>query len=256
MRVGKVSSAKRAAFKNVSKSFTQATAAQRGVIGRSPATRGAQTRGFELKALDVPAQAAGADWLLRPLSTTMTIDMLNGIQEGSSFFNRIGRRIHMKSVHVTGHIVESGQTPTNVGEYLRILLIYDRQPNGNFPNATDILQDTGNDGTNFNTSFSKMNLNNVERFAILRDKRIAVPQNSLGTAASNTLMIAGGSTQNEINWFVPLKDLETHYKSSTNPAGIGDIATGALFLVCVGNIAAASCAYMLQYNSRLRFTDV
>lgn len=230
-----------------------------GSFTRSPAVRSARVTGVEIKSVDMPAINAGADTISKTLSTTATLDLLNGVQEGASFYNRVGRRIHMKSIHVTGEIISSGNG-TGVAEYNRILLVYDRQPNGAFPSIADILLDYGNDGTTFTSSFSKMNLNNVERFAILRDSRLAMPSNYEGAAAALDGGLASimpyGESQNKINWFVKLKDLETHYKSTTNPAAIGDIATGALYLVTLGNVAAASAGFLLVYNARLRFTDV
>nr|WAE42806.1 MAG: capsid protein [Cressdnaviricota sp.] len=225
-------------------------------IGRSPATRGSSVRGYEVKGVDMPAINAGADSIIKNISTTATLDLLNGIQEGASFYNRVGRRVHMKSVHVTGQIFPSGVATTGAQEFLRVLLVYDRQPNGTFPSIGDILLDYGNDGTSFTTSISKMNLNNVERFAILRDKRLWIPSNQQAASTDQNMYLGGGTDAKEINWFVPLKNLETHFKSTTNPAAIGDVATGALYLVTLGNIASGAAGYNLQYNSRLRFCDV
>jgi len=236
----------------------QASRAAQGVIGRSPATRGSRVRGVEVKAVDMPAINAGGDSLFKLISTTATFDLLNGIQEGASFYNRIGRRTHMKSVHVTGQITVSSNAGAAANDYLRVMLIYDRQPNGTFPAIADLLLDYGNDGTSFTTSYSKGNLNNVERFAILRDCRIPVgdANNSQAASTFGAQMIPGAPGANQINWFVPLKDLETHYKSTTNPAAVGDIATGGLYLVTYGSNVAATAAYGFTYNARLRFIDV
>lgn len=238
-------------------SFKSSKASQ-GVIGRSPATRGSRTHGVEVKAMDMPAISAGADSIVKVISTTATFDLLNGIQEGASFYNRVGRRTHMKSVHVTGFLAPNGVNGAGVAEYDRIMLVYDRQPNGAFPAIADILLDYGNDGTTFTTSISKMNLNNVERFAILRDSRYQCPNNSNsgGITAGQSNLQQYDEDGGKINWFVPLKDLETHYKSSTNPAAIGDIATGALYLITFGSVAAATAGFTFTYNSRLRFIDI
>lgn len=234
-------------------SFKSSKASQ-GVIGRSPATRGSRTFGAEIKSVDMPAVNAGADNLTKNVSTTATFDLLNGVQEGASFYNRVGRRTHMKSIHVTGELIESGNG-AGVAEYDRIMLVYDRQPNGNFPAISDILLDYGNDGTTFTTAYSKMNLNNVERFAILRDQRIQIATNA-GVSSNVAGAITNYGQQGNINWYVPLKDLETHYKSTTNPAAIGDIATGALYLVTFGSIAVATSGFQFTYNARLRFIDL
>jgi len=239
-------------------SFQQSRAAQ-GVIGRSPATRGSRTRGVEIKAVDMPAINAGGDTISKIPSTTSTFDLLNGVQEGASFYNRIGRRTHMKSIHLTGQFYPNTNAGVAAPDLVRLMLVYDRQPNGNFPAISDLLLDYGNDGTSFTTNFSKMNLNNVERFAILRDERIALGPTTAADSTASLFagqMVPGKAGQNLINWYVPLKDLETHYKSTTNPAAIGDIATGGLYLVTFGSTAVANAAYSFQYNARLRFIDI
>lgn len=216
------------------------------------------TRHLEVKAMDYPQKTAGSDVVTALISTTVTYDGLNLVTEGTSFYNRVGRRIRMKSVTITGSLARSANTVTTGGEYLRVLLIYDRQPNGNFPGPTDVLLDYGADGTTGATSFSGMNMNNVERFAILRDKRIAVVSND-PTAGSNGATVASvtGTVDPSIYWHVKLKDLETHYKGNTTPQPlIGDIATGALILMTIGDVANTGCAYELQWKSRLRFVDL
>lgn len=221
---------------------------------RMPATRGAVVRGPELKSLDFPLQANVPEQ--HHISTTATFDLLNGIQEGSSFYNRIGRRVQMRSIHITGNLIFSGNG-SGVPEYLRVMLIYDRQPNGAAPVISDVLTDYDSQGATTTNSFSKMNMNNVERFAILRDQRIQIAENNTGSAiAGAPASILNYSTQGNINMFVKLAGLETHFKASSNPAVIGDVATGALWLVTFGSIAVANAGIDIQYQSRLRYIDV
>jgi len=208
-----------------------------------------------MKTVDYPPSAEPNEDVI---STTATFDLLNGVQEGSSFYNRIGRKIMLKSIHVTGAIVPQS-TGGGVPEYDRIMLIYDRQPNGAFPTASDVLTDYDNTGTNRSTSFSGMNMNNSERFLILRDHRFQVPDNNSGAAVVNNPgsdAIVDNTGIANINWFVKLKNLETHYKASSNPAVIGDIATGSLFLFTFGSVPVATAGYQLQFKSRLRYHDI
>lgn len=190
------------------------------------------------------------------ISTTPTFDLLNGIQEGSSFYNRIGRRINMVSLHLRGQIIVTG-LGAGASEYLRVMVVYDRQPNGAAPAIADLLLDYNNAGATTTSSFSHINMNNADRFVMLADIPIAIPWNAqvaqLGDAGA-----VMDRTKNEvnINRFIRLKDLETHYKSSTNPAAIGDIATGALWLVTVGNQNAATAGFAVVYTTRLRYHDV
>ena len=204
----------------------------------------------EIKTLDIPASA-------NTISTTATFQALNIIQEGSAFYNRIGRKIMMKSIRLTGQIVPSGNIPGPSSEYLRIMLVYDRQPNGAYPTASDLLTSYDNTGATTSTSFSHLNMNNCERFVVLRDCRIGIPSDGTAAATNQVQAIVDprGDKYN-IDMYVKLKDLETHYKASSNPAVIGDQASGALLLFLFGNVAAAAAAYNLAWSSRLRYHDV
>lgn len=236
------------------------SSARNSVIARSPATRGSRAFGVEVKTMDFPMVSAGADTVTRIISTTATIDVLNLVQVGAGFWNRVGARMHMKSVHVTGDIFANNNAGNGASEFNRVMLVYDRQPNGAVPGGgiNDILADYGNDGTVVTSSYSKANPNNVERFAIIRDSRIAIVNNATGniTQAGNLTIGLNSTDQNKINWFVPLKDLETHFKSSTNPGSIADVATGALYLVTFGSSAVGAAGTTIQFNSRLRYIDL
>lgn len=223
-------------------------------IARLPAASISRQRpGGELKAVDYPL--AATDVFTVQIDSTPSFQLLNGIQVGAAYFNRVGKRIKMKSVHIIGNLVASGvATGAGTGEYLRLLLVYDRQTNGNVPVSTDVLGDRDNQGAAVTTSFSKQNLDNSDRFAILRDWRVAIPQNGTGGATQQMQSISG-QQESQLNWFVKLNGLETVYKSSTNPAAIGDIATGSLLLMAVGSVAAGSNGYAFVGNSRLRFYD-
>jgi len=206
------------------------------------------TRGAEIKTVDVPTKQV-------TMSSTPTIDMLNGIQEGSSFYNRVGRRIHMKSVAITGQVHITGNG-AGTYEYCRILLIYDRQPNGANPAISDVLLTVDNQGNLSSDPFSGLNMNNAERFLVLRDTRIDIPLNSGAALTQAVAAINDYSCKTNIKMYVPLNNLETHYKASTNPAVIGDIATGSLLLITLGNVGASTAGFALNFSTRLRFTDV
>jgi len=227
--------------------------------GRAPAAanyaRG-RLSGGELKAVDYPLAAASV-WSVI-IDSSPDFQLLNGVQAGAGYFNRIGKRIKMKSIHIVGHIIPSGNATTNTAEYLRCLLVYDRQPGnpGAVPGGTDVLQDRDNVGNTNATSYAGPNLDNSDRFMIIRDWRIAVPANGNAAAISQQTNGIVGQQENKVNWFVDLKGLETVFKQTTNPAGIGDITTGTLLFMTFGSLSAANQpGYIFQGKSRLRFYD-
>jgi len=48
----------------------------------------------------------------------------------------------------------------------------------------------------------------------------------------------------------------TQYKADSAPAVIGDIATGGLFMLVLGNQAAGAEGYSVLGKTRLRFNDI
>jgi len=207
------------------------------------------SRSPEVKSLDVPSATY-------TLNTTAVVTPLNLIQTGSSYFDRIGRRIEMKNVRISG-VVRPIRTQNAVGgDYVRICVVYDRQTNGALPSLADVFQTTDQNGANTSTSFSGVNLNNRDRFTILRDLRI-VPPNITITAGSPSLIgvVDPVEPMTNIDFFIRLKGLTTQYKADSAPAVIGDIATGGLFLITFGFLASGSEGWSTTLESRLRYND-
>nr|WAE42210.1 MAG: capsid protein [Cressdnaviricota sp.] len=214
---------------------------------------GRRFRGGELKSVDFPVASAPAT---ATLNATLYVQALNVIQVGSAFYNRIGNDIEMKSLHLIGQIAISGNVTGPTQEYIRIMIIYDRQPNGNYPAIADVLTNYDNAGTTTSNSYCHLNPNNADRFKILMDNRIDIPYNS-GAADFNQAAEIFDYTKNEvnINRFIPLRGLLTKYKASSSPAVIGDQATGALLLFCLGSVASGAEGYNFKYTSRIRYRD-
>jgi len=178
----------------------------------------------ETKSLDIPLT-------LQALSTTAVIVPLNLIRVGSSFFNRIGRRVEMKSLHFIGNMDTTGNA-AGIDDYIRIIIVYDAQTNGTLPTIQSILQDTQEDSTNTTTSYSGLNLNNRDRFTILMDHRIGIARDG-GASTDAVTEIAGGDTgenanTSQFNRFIKLRGLLTQYGADSSPSVIGDINTGGL----------------------------
>lgn len=204
-------------------------------------------RTAELKSVDLAYATASA------YSSTVQWILLNGTQNGAAFYNRVGNEIEMKSLHLIGQIYPTGSANT-AGDYLRTMVIYDRQPNGANPVLADVLSSYPTTGTSPSpTSLDMTNPNNFDRFRILADIRTAIPSSASG-ATGETYAPVIDYTKNEvnINRFINLKGLSTRYKTSTG--AIGDITSGSLLLMLLG-FNSSSPAYQLDYCTRLRFID-
>lgn len=206
-------------------------------------------RGPEVKTVDVVVTN-------QVINTTGSIALLNGIAEGTSFNNRIGRRVSLKSLQISGTLDDnSAGTPINDSSYYRMLVVYDRQNNGGTPALADILQDVDAAGAATTTAFSGLNMNNSDRFKVLMDNRVFIANDNTTNPAQNLEVsiaaLAAGSGEVSIKRFIKLNGLETHY--GTANANVAGCQTGAIWLVFL-----SSAGNMLQANLsiRLRYWDV
>jgi len=206
-----------------------------------------RSTGSELKAVDIASTQYN---FITPAATPVQT-LLNGVQVGSAFYNRVGSRIEMKSLHIRGALFN---LLTNTDDYLRMIVYYDRQPNGAAPTYADLMQTRDQTGAATTGAKSEINLDMRDRFVILRDRQWFAPSvtNTAGVL-SNGPNYPGQDQEWDINEFIPLNNLVTHYKSSTNPSVIGDINTGALFVTFVTEQGTAKWAALVGF--RLRFDD-
>jgi hypothetical protein len=195
------------------------------------ATRGWTGSPGELKFVDVASAAYACD-------TTGSVTALNLVAQGDDVTNRQGRQITLKSCRVLGKI-SGGITTTPV--YCRVMLVWDSQPNsGAIATIAQIMAAS--------TSISNPLLDNRERFTILRDWKMTL--GGLSTTATQSFAMSPSNA--ELDWYVPLKGIKTTYSGTT--ATIGVVATGALLLVTLGDLAAGSGG-VAQLVSRVRFID-
>lgn len=199
----------------------------------------------EIKSLDLPLQTIA-------FTTAGGIIALNLIAPGSSYFNRIGRKIEMKSLNVNGVITLNATTVAGV---VRFLIVYDRQANGALPAVQDVIQTTDYLGTNTLNVQSNINLNNRDRFTILRDMRVFIPS---ATVTAGVVTNPGDTDPVAptyfMKMFVPLKAMVVQYKSDSATPVIGDIATGSLLFLTIGNTTTGTVQISPEF--RLRYTDV
>lgn len=207
--------------------------------------------GSEVKSLDITVNQG--------FTTSGLVTPINLVAAGSSFFQRIGRRIELKSLQT---MLQLSPTPPQASDYypsmtLRILIVYDSQTNGATPSVSDIIQSTNQVGTNFSGNLALLNLNNRDRFTVIRDIKLVSPGYS--TDANNDVNFTG--TADQRNWRTMIDEYSTkckgcltQYKADSSPPVIGDISTGGLFLVTIG--FGAISTWNLDGTVRMRFKDV
>jgi len=180
-----------------------------------------------------------------PSNVTGQVLLLNGITQGSLSDDMIGAKALLKSISFKYFVKRNVSTVatfnTTQPEIVRVLLVYDSEPNGVLPAFGDIL-----------TSISVTalpNSSNTDRFTILSDN-----VHELGIYA----LITGNITYSIVSG--PLNACNAVYRKMNltfeGPSTLGAIAgirKGAIYcLTCSDSTAATT---NLSYNSRIRYSD-
>jgi len=180
---------------------------------------------------------------------------LNLVQTGTGSWNRVGRKIHIKSVRVKGEaIVEHVLSALGdfIANQLRMILVWDSQPaGGTEPLFSDIFGETSQAGVETSTWFSQPKYDTMSRFTILKDWTYeSSPQagvNANGDIIRNTFAV---------DCYIRLNNLESTYSGQSSPMTIADINNGALYLVARAAIDnATSSVASVSVRSRIRYTD-
>jgi len=218
---------------------------------------GRQSSRDVLKAVDT-LTGTNIGSIVATTTTNADIDVLNLIQVGSAQYNRVGKVIQMQSVRLFGTITFSlgpvATTSDLIISPLRVALVYDKQPSGVLPIFSDIFGSIGQTGTEGSTVYDKLNLDNTGRFKVIRDWIIKPIPGVISTQGTTNL----NATSYFMDEFVKLKKLKTNFSATSNPAVIGDISSGGLYVVMRSNTSTAStCQWTCNadFKTRLRYTD-
>lgn len=197
----------------------------------------------ELKAFDTPSTVI----LNTGVGGPPTFNILNAMVNGAELYQRVGRKIYMKSLHLRGVIEANAAAQPQNG---RIIVFFDAQPNGASPTITNLLQDSNSAAAT--TWNSEINLVNRQRFKILRDYQVMMGGVNSLTGDIETVPDPILNSFN-IDFFIKLKGLEAVY-NGVNGGTISDITSGAIFITFVGDTRAEG-SFQLQYSTRLRYYD-
>lgn len=232
------------------------------VVGRS---RGLQaialvnarnrTRKTRLRAMgEVKGVDVGLSGTIVPslMGTSDGIYVLNLVQMGAGSWNRVGRKIYNKSVRIKGQIqstwIQATTTPMNA-IYVRLVLVWDAQPGGTMPQKADIFGSTNQSGVEASSIYDHIRYDNMDRFRILREISYIFELTSMASTNGNIIQQAW-----DVDMFVQLNNLETVYSGQSQPMTIGDVSSGALYLVLLNDLESS----MTMVNStiaRFRYTD-
>lgn len=209
----------------------------RGYQGLYPSYRGFTLRRFNLGEWKYVDAADAKD-----INTTPSFTLVNGIAAGVGASERVGQKVAIRSIEVRaqGWVTAT----TGVTNMCRCILVQDKQANNTAVTAiTDILET--------NSSMSPRSLPNRKRFKILWDKFFLLGGvlNGAGT----------GSSIPEQKLFKSYIKFRRPIIEDFNTSALGTIAaitSNAIYLVCLGNIAAGNTDANLTYYIRFRYTDM
>lgn len=168
-----------------------------------------------------------------PNTTVQTgaVTLLNGCAQGTTATTRIGRMIKMTSLYFK--LVFCVSSTSVLAEAIRVLVVYDKQPNGAALTAANVME--------VDTLTSPVNLGNQRRFKILYDQTKAC----IGTAGPQNVVFA-----------VKAKKLNKLVEFNTGSTGnIGDIQTGSLYMIVYKTGTLATTNETVAFYSRVLFSD-
>ena len=183
--------------------------------------------------------------------------VLNLIQQGAGSWNRVGRKVNLRSLRIRGDIIhqQTTEVATGVtrGQTVRCVVVWDKQPSsGTIPQWQDMFGFTAQDGTEGTSMYAPIRYDNMDRFSILRDVTYD-PQPGAKSGDPDVV-----TYYNTIDEYIRLGDRECVFSGQSNPMTIADISSGAIYF-CVRaknsnvNITQSSINNM---TARLRYTDL
>lgn len=207
----------------------------------------------ELKAVDIHNTVLA-------VNTTGVLGLINGIVQGLDRWNRVGRRIFMKSIEAE---VNVGPSQPIIATYfgqdiLRFMLIFDKSPDSTAPTPSDILQDVDKLGNTGTDAYSYLNLNSRKRFKVLADWQTYLPSyNNSGAAGQVTNQAQTDPVECTFykKWFIPI-NREISYTGVDGTQGSLAGGYGAIYVFVIGaNHPSGGNAWNCSFNCRFRYYD-
>lgn len=211
----------------------------------------------EVKGMDTSLIIAAGS-VITTTSTNAASFVLNLCQTGTGSWNRVGKKITMKSVRLVGNFVTAIAPQVTTGnindQLIRMVIIYDRQPSGgSIPTYDSIFGVTDQSGTESCPDiWCPPRYDNMERFRILRDCTYDADLGSIGSGGTTNAI----SIRTKFDEYIKLKGLDSVFLGQSNPMTIADISTGALYVFFRALVnTATNCQTSVDGNARLRYHD-
>jgi len=112
-------------------------------------------------------------------------DSLNLIAQGTTKNERIGNKLMLHAIRLKGSLIMP-TSATSTNSWARIVLVLDKQANGAVPAPSDIFESTAAATTDL---FAFQNMDNADRFQIIKDKRINIEPAGYGVQSTSQAQV-------------------------------------------------------------------
>jgi len=144
---------------------------------------------------------------------------LFNIKQGTTKNTRLGNKLHAYAIRIKGQVY---LPTTTLGDVIRVMLVRDKQANGATPAVNLVLE--GNGAAGAATVNDYQNMDNIDRFVIVKDRRIVMnPQ--IGSASTSSTPF--------------VKDFKMNHKCRTRidynstTGAIGEIRSENYFMIVI-----------------------
>lgn len=184
---------------------------------------------------------------------------VNLVAPGTGSYNRVGRKIRMKSLRIKGNFLYSYTRTATTGDLpaqvIRMVVVYDQQPSGVVPTYDTVFGRTIQDGTESTQYLDPIKYDSMGRFKILRECCFEMNPKLWNNEGGTTDLT---EIEAHFDEYIKLNGLETVYSGQSSPCTIADVSTGGLYIffrsdknitgTSVSSIGANSFARLRYYD--------
>lgn len=216
----------------------------------------------ETKTLDISLSAGNPfQGIVDTYNTNQSALILNPVQEGAGDYQRIGKRINMKSIRVRGTISIVSKTPAVVSSgfntlNVRLVIVYFREQLAAIPDWNAVFNCVDAIGTKFSNLNAPLASSAMTSCVLLMDRMY-------NNTALGPLSLT--STENQYNCpfdeYLDLGGAGATYQGTSNPITAANITTGMLVMYMRSDMDSTAPgegqAFIFENSiARLRYTDV
>jgi len=206
------------------------------------------------------------------MATNDYIYCINPMQAGAAYFNRIGRKTKTLSIRVKLHLVHKFSNDFTIpystgvlGNTLRIAIIYDRENTGVIPPFNSFFGTTDQGGAQTTQMSDPLKLQVSDRYRVLADEIMTFEPHATPVLGDYD-PITGNSTATYTNYafktwdrFIDCskKQINQQYQSTSNPATVADLSSGAIYVIFKPNLysAATNSLTIVEGLARTKVSD-